>query len=1115
MTAKKIINTTLIILLAIVVTGASLYFTQTQKKLLTGSILDGATPADIYAIEFVTPNGTTSPINNVVTIEAVFVDFLDTTTYADGNIYGDDIVSSFITFQPCTLETGTCISPSGVTAEGNKIFTPDTFIDFYVRILVPGDEKNTTDLKIKALDCSYLATTIMKGTGQGAYLGTGTLPGPSHSSDIDFSGSIETITLSYPTTTVPGAQTFQITLDFVPGLTERAVITSNSGTGEYEIDVRDEGVDTVETASNFAYVFNDLMQVNSPVTAAYVTGSKIRLTSKELGIHTNSYVYYINDGSSAFAFTGATPGSVDVLTVPLTLDNAMTEGDTALVYAAGSVGAVTWSSSHPSILEVSSIGESEESVTGAADFTPKTIDSDEEYDTPAVELDCQYEDENDDGITDGGSCTVEVTIPVTYEPPSNGEVTVTFPENTYTVPVEFSGLIGNLHAETTWNFGDDLISLYTVGSVTGSFNGTATGDIQGPVNGSVIADITRTINVDISTPDEELSLSEITSAVSGSIDEITAEQLDLDGDLTSAITEVGTTISEYALLTAKRGSSPINTAILTIVDEQGCIASLDVQVHNKKVILQMADRDPSDVFEVGEQAQINAYLGSSVGELDEDNNVTSASGIEWVSSNPDVATIDPTGILTAVASGTTNITATYDSGEPEMGPVESDPLTIKVNKVTGLTIALDEDTQALLPVETKNAAYQSVLIAIHKPTVAGKTITIEGVPLSAVLPELPEGEEYENDLAEVDAIVNDDTDGLKEVIGNIMDESIPVVTVSSVSGFPGILLLEPTAQQSTTGTGLMHNGIIDISTTATQEQMSIIPNFGSGINLPAADTYELMVVAEYDNGRTKRLPATSVTWVNTPINYLEDASLDTGLLVKGEISGTSTVQATFQNLGSNLVTSNPLSVTVASGPVIKFIKRIGTGAITKGSAINLQVKVTDVDTIADIQDISVSIVKSTFSTYNQIDADPLAVWFTATPYPDEIIVEDESEPVEEGDTAPDAPVAPVFKIYNLPVDIPIDSTLYDGWYKLVLTITDTMSHTMNAIYPIYIGELASGDVSGDGNVNMVDVIVAFQIAAGNMPGATQAQLEAADVNGQDGVNMVDVILLFQQVIAST
>lgn len=79
--AKKIINSTILIISVILFAVLAYHFTGTERRLFTGSILDGITPAEIESIEFVIPKGTTGPINNVVTIEGVFVEYdeIDTT----------------------------------------------------------------------------------------------------------------------------------------------------------------------------------------------------------------------------------------------------------------------------------------------------------------------------------------------------------------------------------------------------------------------------------------------------------------------------------------------------------------------------------------------------------------------------------------------------------------------------------------------------------------------------------------------------------------------------------------------------------------------------------------------------------------------------------------------------------------------------------------------------------------------------------------------------------------------------------------------------------------------------------------------------------------------------
>ena len=587
-------------------------------------------------------------------------------------------------------------------------------------------------------------------------------------------------------------------------------------------------------------------------------------------------------------------------------------------------------------------------------------------------------------------------------------------------------------------------------------------------------------------------------------------QLEADGSIHSTVRLSGNQVSDYALLYAKRPGK----TVLSVTDGQNCTAALEIEVYEKRVILQMQGHEPTDMFEVGDTIQINAYTGSADGEVDEMQNITADGGIEWISSNEDVATVDATGLVTVLAPGTANIKARYDTGEAEIGTIESDPMAIRVSKISGLTIGLDKNAQALLPSATLQDAYKSVLLVLHSPEAAGRSITIEGQKVNIVLP----SGAYADDSERISAIMTDATTGLQTTLAVQNSNSDPVVQITPLAGYPGIFTLQPINQDSDTDgdsiLDLNENGTLDITTTAKIEDLSIIPNFGNGINLPVSVTYGMMVVADYDNGTTKRLPATDVSWVNTPLSYLEPASLEAGLLKAGELRGTSTVIARLENADGSIVTSNEIAVTVESGPVIEYVHRIGSGTIVKGTQINLEAKVSDVDTIADIQDITVSLVRSNYDTYTQIDGDANAVWFDATTYPDQITVSDTGteEVTEEGVTATQ-PTVLQYKVYKLPVSVPVDQNLFDGSYKLVLSISDTLNHTVHAVTPIYIGTQKIGDVNGDSFVNMLDVIWAFRIASGSIT-ATQLQLEAANIDNTGGVTMVDVILLFRQITSS-
>ena len=213
-TAKKIINSLLMVTLVVLLAGLAYYFTG-KERLLMGSILDGADTSYVKAIEFVDPSGTAFPVNNVVTIEQIFVDFMEcseyeTSTscndapgcswgtsctgdmeYEDGNLTGDEIVSSFVFFGD-----EDDAMPAGAHITGNEIIVPSSFTDFDIDIYVPTAlgpvAVNSTSLIISSVDCSGLQTSIMKGMGTSIFTGDpADLPTSAVSETVDFGEVIE------------------------------------------------------------------------------------------------------------------------------------------------------------------------------------------------------------------------------------------------------------------------------------------------------------------------------------------------------------------------------------------------------------------------------------------------------------------------------------------------------------------------------------------------------------------------------------------------------------------------------------------------------------------------------------------------------------------------------------------------------------------------------------------------------------------------------------------------------------------------------------------------------------------------------------------------------------
>ncbi len=1149
----KIVNSFLAITFAFGLITLTYYTTRHETAMLSASVLDkdGALPvaASTYlepagGVEFVTPKGSVYPTNGVVTINSVYINFTaaaEGAGYEDGYLNGSDLEGSFISFS-----SGSVACPAGTVYADNKIILPSNFSTACsVEIDVPGvNSISTVDLTIEPVSCQALQTSILRGQGEGFSsippANLGTFASTASLKGFDFGAITTSVDLNYPTADndVSNAKTFQIhtelkpdiSTDAINGIDSRAKIVSNNGNGVYELQVRTEGTGSeAQTALNFAYIFNDLLGSDSPFVAYPdpTNPEKILLQATEMGDHPHDgtgedYVCIVDGTEVTSCFSNGVNGTgvgLGVLTTPLKLDNEVLQGDSGIVFASNSFGEINWISSHPSILEVSTLSEAAQSSEGVADFVDTTLSvaTSTGQDNGAYIVDCKKEyTDASPPVFVSETCSSSVSIPVSSNISGvNYTVNVTIEDEVVPVVVQGSQLNGQLEGTAS----------YSSGSGAGySLSGTLTGLVSGSVSGTYSGTVTGQIQVDMqsSADIDPLGTTELTpnafkiAAAKFTINAVTTGTIsDLPGTLTSTVKKQEDDVSHVAILYGKR----TGTSILSAMDKQGCIASFEVDVIEKEVVLQMVGRNPGDVLDVSDTVQINAFVGGANSELEEYDNITAASGIEWFSSNEDVATIDQTGLLTALKPGVTNLTARYDTDDAEIGTIESIPMKVTVNKIANLRVTFDKGTEDLLSTSVTDAAHGSVIIAIHNPEAAGQSFVIEGQTVNITLP----AGTYSNKISKVTAIVNQlntDITALTNALP-LPAATAPavVVNVTTIDGYPGMLILQPaTAQDGTDNNansiqGINENNRIDIDTTALESDVAILPTYNNAIPLPASETYGIQVIAQYDNGATKLLPPTQFSWVNTPVNYLEQASLDSGLIKMGEISGTSTVVAQYENADASLVQSNYLTIKVDSGPVIEFVRRIGSGSVTKGSRINLQTKISDVNTVSDISSISTSLVYSSFSTYQQINADSSAIWFTAIPFLNEISVVDQGGTTEEegdSDTTPQT-VALQYKTYDIPIEIPVDQNLFDGVYSLILSISDASNHTLNYVFPIRIGEIGEGDVNGDSTTNMVDVILAFQIASGINPSPTPSELQAANVDGVGGVTLVDVILLFNKV----
>ncbi len=974
-----------------------------------------------------------------------------------------------------------------------------------------------TPITISSTMCENLQIDLYQGRGQGFFLPEPGVTLPTGSSNegspFDFNlYAYDTIVLKNPVNQgqSAGQSIFELKFNFTDTLSERAEITTRNG-NNYEISVRNEATPN-GTASNFIFAVNGLLEANSPFIAYTQTGNPdgVVLHSTEVGVHTNNYectatslpVNCFAGGTAGLEADGVTPLSAVVTDPPMTLEPTIHQGDTRFIYARGGKGDLTWRTSDASIFSIDSLTEApsdDVALTGE----DVIFQHSESLDASDVDLNlnlnsCEYL-EDDTGST-LNNCDVTVTASLNYSIAGQTySVFITPPEGAVIEGTsQGSGVVtGTLTEEKNASAQSDT-NIFLSGTLSG---GTLTGDVVG----TLLADVEITAKVTSSVgngfPTEGVAIVEF---VSGSITLVPNE---LAPKTTSGSTGE-TAVSTFAVVSAKRPG----TATLFVTDADGCTAPVDIEVVEQKLILE-AEGDGTGIYEEGDTIQARAFLGYR-GEIGGDSEVTNE--VEWISDNTDVATVSETGRISALKPGAANVFARYVSEDAETGTVISEEsIPVRVSVLNGLTLTLDDATVDGLPAEARDNVMRSVAIMINSPNLVGKQVVVEDQTVDLFLPI----GNYESDIQRVEAI--------RDQVSADIALLVPSLNVTTHPTLPGIIILTANAADT--------NGRVDITSTANKEEFTVVPGV-STIALPLGETFQLKAVGEYDNGLTKIVDLADLNFVVTPVARLDDTALEAGLLERGDTSGTSVVYAEFVYGDGTVVTSNSITVDVPSGPQIDFIRILGSGSIERGANVNLSVKVTDFDSINDIADIKVWVVQSAFDTYADIDGDDNAVWFNVQSFDDlievtEQVTEEEAEssvddveineiePVDEQASLLDLLIpealaqAMAYTTFTIPVQIPQDARLVDGSYKLILQITDTAGFTVNRVIPIFVGAIASGDVNGDGNLNMIDVILAFQIATGDLA-PTTSQVEGADIDGNGTVTMIDVIQLFRQATES-
>ena len=233
---------------------------------------------------------------------------------------------------------------------------------------------------------------------------------------------------------------------------------------------------------------------------------------------------------------------------------------------------------------------------------------------------------------------------------------------------------------------------------------------------------THMITVEPLVPVEKITLdSEMTVTTSGlheleyTIEPANASIQDLEWESTDeAVAKVQYSSGRYVLYAYKNGTTTITA---TATDGSGVTASCEVTVNiNYPVQGISLNHDAKTFTKAGETLQLTATIYP-----DSATNKT----VTWKSSDEKVATVDESGLVTAVGNGTANITATTEDGNFKATcqvTVEIPELTLSLDK-TELTLTQTEEQQKLTA--TVSDPEEKVTWLSSDPFVA--TVTRDGI----------------------------------------------------------------------------------------------------------------------------------------------------------------------------------------------------------------------------------------------------------------------------------------------------------------------------------------------------------------------------------------------------
>jgi hypothetical protein len=226
-------------------------------------------------------------------------------------------------------------------------------------------------------------------------------------------------------------------------------------------------------------------------------------------------------------------------------------------------------------------------------------------------------------------------------------------------------------------------------------------DGDGPGAGTPV----NKVNVSVSAP----------QLVVGAATQATAVLLDAQGDTITDRTPVWTSLTPTVVSVTAAGLVTGLQAGLGTVRATSGVANGVAQILVKNPVAGVItlSRDTATITVPGGSTQLIATVRDSSG------GVIPNPGIVWASSAPLIATVNSTGLVSAVAVGTASITATID------GQVAQAAISVKLSPNQSAPLIVSVDPSPLRPGGTFTVVGNN-----FAPTVAGNVVVVDGVPVT-------------------------------------------------------------------------------------------------------------------------------------------------------------------------------------------------------------------------------------------------------------------------------------------------------------------------------------------------------------------------------------------------